>query len=87
MEECKEKLKEARDVQDKERVALLNSYPRRRPFPAEARMKETLERLRQRVHDIESRMRVREDNKTVALGTSRINYMDPRITVAWCKRV
>lgn len=24
--------------------------------------------------------------QTVALGTSKINYMDPRITVAWCKR-
>jgi DNA topoisomerase-1 len=28
----------------------------------------------------------REDLKTVALGTSKINYLDPRITVAWCKR-
>lgn len=27
----------------------------------------------------------REDLKTVALGTSKINYMDPRVTVAWCK--
>ena len=27
-----------------------------------------------------------EKNKTVALGTSKINYMDPRISVAWCKR-
>ena len=30
--------------------------------------------------------RSKEDLKTVALGTSKINYMDPRITVAWCKR-
>jgi len=29
---------------------------------------------------------VKEDLKTVALGTSKINYLDPRITVAWCKR-
>jgi DNA topoisomerase I len=28
----------------------------------------------------------KEDNKSVALGTSRINYMDPRITISWCKR-
>ncbi|XP_044970723.1 DNA topoisomerase 1 beta-like [Hordeum vulgare subsp. vulgare] len=27
----------------------------------------------------------REELKTVALGTSKINYLDPRITVAWCK--
>lgn len=26
------------------------------------------------------------DNKEVALGTSKINYMDPRITISWCKR-
>jgi DNA topoisomerase I len=28
----------------------------------------------------------KEELKTVALGTSKINYLDPRITVAWCKR-
>lgn len=28
----------------------------------------------------------KEDLKTVALGTSKINYLDPRISVAWCKR-
>ncbi|GIX63785.1 DNA topoisomerase I, putative [Babesia caballi] len=32
------------------------------------------------------KMRIKDDNKTVALGTSKINYMDPRITVAFCKR-
>lgn len=32
-------------------------------------------------------MRSKDDNKSVALGTSKINYIDPRITVAWCKRV
>ena len=30
--------------------------------------------------------KIKEDLKTVALGTSKINYLDPRITVAWCKR-
>lgn len=30
--------------------------------------------------------RSKEDNKAVALGTSKINYMDPRITISWCKR-
>lgn len=28
----------------------------------------------------------REQNKEIALGTSKLNYMDPRITVAWCKK-
>jgi hypothetical protein len=30
-------------------------------------------------------MKTKEELKTVALGTSKINYLDPRITVAWCK--
>jgi DNA topoisomerase I len=28
----------------------------------------------------------KEDNKTIALGTSKINYLDPCISVAWCKK-
>ena len=31
-------------------------------------------------------MQGKKDGADVALGTSKINYMDPRITVAWCKR-
>jgi len=30
---------------------------------------------------------LKHENKEVALGTSKINYMDPRITVAFCKRM
>jgi len=30
--------------------------------------------------------RTKEDLKCVSLGTSKINYNDPRITIAWCKR-
>ncbi len=33
---------------------------------------------------LELNAKVKEDLKNVALGTSKINYMDPRITVAWC---
>lgn len=44
-----------------------------------AKKREQLERTR-------IQAKVKEDLKTVALGTSKINYLDPRITVAWCKR-
>ncbi|CAJ2673951.1 unnamed protein product [Trifolium pratense] len=39
-----------------------------------------------KIEKMQSDMMTKEDLKTVALGTSRINYLDPRITVAWCKR-
>jgi DNA topoisomerase I len=41
----------------------------------------------EKVDKQDAEVRDRNDNKTVALSTSKINYMDPRITVAWCKRV
>eukprot|EP00249_Psilotum_nudum_P024550 c29215_g1_i2 orf=419-2845(+) len=40
----------------------------------------------QKIEKMKLDMRIKDDLKTVALGTSKINYMDPRITVAWCKR-
>lgn len=35
---------------------------------------------------LEGDMKSKEEFKTVSLGTSKINYLDPRITVSWCKR-
>jgi len=45
-----------------------------------------MEKLRVRIDAINTQMQVKEDLKTVALGTSKINYLDPRITVAWCTK-
>jgi len=32
-------------------------------------------------------LHLQDELKTIALGTSKINYLDPRITAAWCKRM
>ena len=40
----------------------------------------------EKILKMETDIKARDDNKEVALGTSKINYMDPRISVAWCKR-
>jgi len=39
-----------------------------------------------KINKMELDLKHKDDNKDVALGTSKINYMDPRISVAWCKR-
>ncbi|KAK2351604.1 DNA topoisomerase 1 alpha [Trifolium repens] len=39
-----------------------------------------------RIVKMQRDMRTKEDLKTIALSTSKVNYLDPRITVAWCKR-
>jgi len=39
-----------------------------------------------KIAKMEMNLKHKDDNKEVSLGTSKINYMDPRISVAWCKR-
>ncbi|KAF3792425.1 DNA topoisomerase 1 [Nymphaea thermarum] len=41
---------------------------------------------KERIEKIDRDTKTKEEMKNVALGTSKINYMDPRISVAWCKR-
>jgi len=48
--------------------------------------KKALERLREQLNKLEIQETDREENKTIALGTSKLNYLDPRISVAWCKK-
>ena len=50
------------------------------------RLRAKVDRKKQQIEKMELQVKVKEDLKTVALGTSKINYLDPRITVAWCKR-
>ncbi|CAF0777343.1 unnamed protein product [Adineta steineri] len=45
-----------------------------------------LERTEEALKKLELQVVDREENKDVALGTSKLNYLDPRISVAWCKK-
>jgi DNA topoisomerase-1 len=45
-----------------------------------------LHRLQMQLIGLEAQTTNKAEQKTVALGTSRLNYCDPRITVSWCKR-
>ena len=45
-----------------------------------------LKSLEDKVEKMSMKLNERESNKTVALGTSKLNYMDPRITVSLCKK-
>jgi DNA topoisomerase I len=42
--------------------------------------------LKQKIDKMNLQMETKESLKTVSLGTSKINYLDPRITIAWCKK-
>ncbi|XP_043543830.1 DNA topoisomerase 1-like isoform X3 [Chiloscyllium plagiosum] len=48
--------------------------------------KKHLQRIEEQLMKLEVQATDREENKQIALGTSKLNYLDPRITVAWCKK-
>jgi len=48
--------------------------------------KKALERLMEQLEKLEIQRTDKDENKTIALGTSKLNYLDPRISVAWCKK-
>lgn len=43
-------------------------------------------RLKDGLKKLETQTIDKEENKDIALGTSKLNYLDPRISVAWCKK-
>ena len=42
-----------------------------------------MDRIREQLNKLEIQQTDRDENKTIALGTSKLNYLDPRISVAW----
>jgi len=48
--------------------------------------KKAVERAMEQLNKLETQAVDKEENKTIALGTSKLNYLDPRISVAWCKK-
>lgn len=53
---------------------------------SETQINAAIKRTKEKLAKLEADAQVKDDLKTVALGTSKINYLDPRITVAWCKK-
>ncbi|XP_063336233.1 DNA topoisomerase I, mitochondrial [Pelmatolapia mariae] len=51
------------------------------------RKKAAVKRCEEQLLKLEVQATDREENKQIALGTSKLNYLDPRISVAWCKNM
>ncbi|CAI6281410.1 unnamed protein product [Periconia digitata] len=54
--------------------------------PTVEKMQANIEKLNQRIETMKVQMEDKEGNKEVALGTSKINYIDPRLTVVFSKK-
>ncbi|KAK8087934.1 DNA topoisomerase [Apiospora hydei] len=54
--------------------------------PSVDKYETAVKKIDERIHTQEIAAADREGNKEVALGTSKINYIDPRLTVVFCKK-
>ncbi|XP_065366156.1 DNA topoisomerase 1 [Calliphora vicina] len=89
MENLKEKIRQKREAID-DCEAEYDELRRQRGsvrdrINADKKAKQ-LERLKDQLKKMELQETDRDENKTIALGTSKLNYLDPRISVAWCKK-
>ncbi len=48
--------------------------------------KSAIDRMQSKIRKERLKLEEKEGTKNFSLGTSKINYNDPRITVSWCKR-
>lgn len=84
IEAKKDAVKDAeRQVKDAQRDAKHGSVKEKTVYD---KKKKLLQRLREQLVKLEVQETDRDENKTIALGTSKLNYLDPRISVAWCKK-
>ncbi|XP_050306633.1 DNA topoisomerase I, mitochondrial isoform X2 [Anthonomus grandis grandis] len=84
IEQKREQIKDAeRQVKDAQREAKHGSVKEKVAYD---KKKKQLERMRDQLAKLEIQETDRDENKTIALGTSKLNYLDPRISVAWCKK-
>ncbi|KLU85331.1 DNA topoisomerase 1 [Magnaporthiopsis poae ATCC 64411] len=50
------------------------------------KLEANIEKIEERIRNLEIQAADRDGNKEVALGTSKINYIDPRLTVVFCNK-
>ncbi|XP_035765816.1 DNA topoisomerase 1 [Neolamprologus brichardi] len=78
-----QQLKELTNSQSRLLAALDDSFSVR----LVERKKAAVKRCEEQLLKLEVQATDREENKQIALGTSKLNYLDPRISVAWCKNM
>jgi len=76
----------AKELQRKARLTVAGSSHLFSRVPSADQLSKRIGQWVEKIRKLELDIRNKDDNKEVALGTSKINYCDPRISVAWCKR-
>ena len=74
---------DAKEVQVEEAEERLEEAEDEGTEAAEEKARSKLHRLNEQLDKLKLKQVDKEENKDIALGTSKLNYLDPRITVSW----
>lgn len=77
------------EATEKRRTAQKHKFLHMHEFnkqPTAAEVDKRIATWTEKIKTCEIQVRNKSENKEVSLGTSKANYCDPRISVAWCKR-
>lgn len=94
--EAKDGIESAKVARDNRLALAKKRYSGDQRRATERRARETYEkkretlakrvsRLEERIENLKSKIAIKEKTKGVALGTSKLNYSDPRIPISWAK--
>lgn len=92
MENMKQKLQEKKDAiseaekemkKAKSDLKNLKTVAAKKKFEVKTKQ---VEKLKEGLKKLEMQVTDKDENKDIALGTSKLNYLDPRISIGWCKK-
>uniref|UniRef100_A0AAR2K6W8 DNA topoisomerase I n=1 Tax=Pygocentrus nattereri TaxID=42514 RepID=A0AAR2K6W8_PYGNA len=89
MQLLQEKIKKKQEEVEKAKKELKQAKKEHKQLPSEVskklvqKMEKTVKRLLEQLKKLQLLETDRNENKVIALGTSKLNYLDPRISVAW----
>jgi len=78
--------KAAQMRRDAQKLKQAEAHKFAKPPASEKDVEKRIAQWTEKIKKAEIDLRNKEENKEVSLGTSKTNYNDPRISVAWCKR-
>ncbi|CCH41928.1 DNA topoisomerase I [Wickerhamomyces ciferrii] len=85
--ELKEALKKVDELEKEYKKEAKSGKPEVKPANVTVeKLEAQVEKLEQRITNTSIQMKDKEDNSEVSLSTSKINYIDPRLSVVFCKK-
>ncbi|KAK6202805.1 DNA topoisomerase I [Scheffersomyces amazonensis] len=82
----KEKLDKIKELEDDYKKELKTGKPVMRKTVTVEKLKQQIETIETRILNTTLQLKDKEDNSEVSLGTSKMNYIDPRLTVMFSKK-